>query len=263
MTLIQAVVLGFIQGVTEFLPVSSSGHLVISQAILGLDNVPVSFDILLHGATLCAVVIFFRRYLLDRIIYPSIDAINAHSIEQVPKLVWLLGIGTIPAMIVGLGIRGYVEYLFSSISAVALGLLLTTTFLMLTQLFTRNKKTVIDLDWRDALVVGVFQAIAIWPGVSRSGSTVMAGLYRGMKRETAFNFSFMLSIPVIMGALVLDLGAIFSIPWNQLAVYLLGSLAAFVSGYYSLVVFKKIMVGDNLAWFGWYTLAVALLIVLL
>lgn len=258
MNIIQSILLGLVQGLTEFLPVSSSGHLALSQKLFGLNEVPISYDILLHIATLLAVLIFFRAIII-KLIADTLKALGNGKLDEVPKAVWMLMIGTIPAVFVGVFIKDYIDTFFSSTTVVGIGLLITSFFMFTTSRYKNTKKDIKGMTWKDSLVIGVFQSIAILPGISRSGSTVMAGLFRGMKRSEAFSFSFLLSIPAILGAFLLDINDIFGMKSSEMFVYSFGVITAFISGYFALVIFKKIVVTEKLSLFGWYTLGLGLL----
>ena len=186
MTVWQAAILGLVQGLTEFLPVSSSGHLVIFQTAFKLEEAPIVFDTIVHLGTLIAVLVFFRKKLLK---------LNKKQIS-------LIAVGTVPAVIAGLIIEPFLEALFTSLVLTAGGLIFTGCILLTTKNLTQQKQ---ELTIRQAIVIGVFQALAIIPGISRSGSTVCSALHLGIKRESAFFFSFLLAIPAILGAQVLQL----------------------------------------------------------
>lgn len=235
MNSIQAVALGVLQGLTEFLPVSSSGHLVIGQKLFSLSKPPVFFDILVHIGTLLAVLIFFRKQFFK---------VSA-------KTVGLIFIGTIPAGLVGLFLDKYTEIIFNSLFSVGISLLITALLLFSTKFIKKSDKNFSQLKWIDALFIGCFQALAIFPGISRSGSTVVPGLWRGLERETSFAFSFYLAVPAILGALVLQIPEIFNND-NQLNMGLIGLITAAVSGFVSLKLFEKIVLKGKLFYFGMY-----------
>lgn len=299
MNIFQAIILGVVQGATEFLPVSSSGHLVIFSQILGKSNESlVFFFVLLHVATLMAVVIYFWQ-----------DLIKVKG-----KHLMLLGLATIPAVFVGLFLKDKVEGLFVSIKLVGGAMLVTGVLNLLSdwrlrqaslielskksqvksspvKLSTDDRKSTITQssgdrlssgpenhkflkmlisilsgqhdgkssffpNVRQAFLIGVAQAVAITPGISRSGSTVAIGLIQGVKKETAFRFSFLLSIPAILSALILELLSIWkndsalSIGWPELS----GVVAAFLTGLLSLKLFSLVVAKNQMKWFGVYAL---------
>lgn len=242
MTLIQALVLGFVQGMTEFLPVSSSGHLVITEHVLGISNVIV-YDTLLHLATLLAVVIFFRK-----------------TIFSLRLKEWMLvGIGTIPAVVVGLLLKDSIESAFTSLLFVTASLFVTGSLLIMTHVLTSRKKSeslsTFSITAKRAIIVGIAQAIAIFPGISRSGSTTTVGILSGVQRKDAFTFSFLLALPAILGAGILQLkdvyqdGNALTQPWH---LYIPGAIMAFLFGLLSLQWFQYVVQKAKLQYFGYY-----------
>ncbi|NIM03664.1 undecaprenyl-diphosphatase, partial [bacterium] len=185
----QAIILAIVQGLTEFLPVSSSGHLVIFQKLFNLTEPPVLFDILIHVGTLGAILLYFRKEI----------------VKISKKTIWLIFIGTIPALVVGLLLQGYISLIFDSLKLVGVTLLITAGLLFLSKQFSQLNRRFSHLKWLDALFIGAFQALAILPGISRSGSTIVSGMWRKLDRKTAFQFSFYLAIPAILGALTLQI----------------------------------------------------------
>jgi undecaprenyl-diphosphatase len=198
---LQMIVLAVVQGLTEFLPVSSSGHLVLTQKFLGALEGDVFFDVVLHVGTLGSVLVVYRK-----------DILRLLRLDR-PALMYLggLAVGTLPAVLVGLLAKDAVEGLFHSPLFAAAGLLLTAAILFSTR-FTKDSGKTLGEPWEpravslvQALVIGVAQAFAILPGISRSGSTITASLWTGLARAEAARFSFLLSIPAIGGALILQL----------------------------------------------------------
>lgn len=256
MSWIQAIFLSIIQGLTEFLPVSSSGHLVIFQKLLRLEEPPVLFDILVHVGTLGAIVFYFKEQLL--VIFKGIIKKNRFDI----KILLMILIGTIPAGIIGFFLQGYIKDIFDSLKLVGLSLLLTAGLLFSTK-FTKNlNKDFKDLNWKETLFIGIFQAIAILPGVSRSGSTIVAGLWQNLKRETAFAFSFYLAIPAILGALILQIPEISNSSDYYLKQGIFGMIIAGTVGYFSLIILEKFLKSAKLFWFGLYCLAAGILVLI-
>ncbi len=240
----QAVLLGIIQGLTEFLPVSSSGHLVICQHLLGLKEPELFFDISVHMGTLAAVIFFFRRELRSIIISlakffvlllknkASLASINENSDL---KMAFLIVIGSIPTALLGLLFYKVAEQLFSSIFIVGTMLIITGSFLWCTRMVKKDGKNIDRFSTRDALVIGLTQGMAIIPGISRSGSTISMGLFLGLNRKTAAGYSFLLSIPAVLGAGVLSFKDFLSAPSVlSFKMALLGSLTACIVGYFAL-----------------------------
>jgi len=239
----QALILGLVQGLTEFLPVSSSGHLVIAQTALGITTPPVFFDVLIHVASLFAVIIFF---------FPRLRLINKH-------LFLLLSLATVPAAAAGFFLEPIIHKLFSSLVAVAVGLLITSILLFASHFFASKRHTLKTLPPNLVLLIGLFQALAIVPGISRSGSTISAATLVGLNRKDAFFFSFLIAIPVIIGAFILqltDLSTVTTPPFS-LAV---GFAASLTSGLVALKILDRLISSSRFYLFGFYTLALSVIL---
>lgn len=202
-----AILLGIVQGITEWLPISSSGHLVIIQILAGYKNSTL-FDIMVHGGTLLAVIIFFWReflLILKNFFLTFIDifrmGFKAFSRDEDRKLTWYIVVATIPIVIVGLAIQNYIEEIFNSLILVGISLIFTGLWLF----STRNKNGNKNLNLKNTFIVGLAQSVAIIPGISRSGSTISTGMLQNVDKIKAARFSFLLSIPAIGGALTLEL----------------------------------------------------------
>lgn len=242
MSLLQALSLGIIQGLTEFLPVSSSGHLVIFQHLFGFSSPPVFFDIILHLASLLAVLIFFS---------PRLKLINLTDLK-------LVVIGSIPAVIAGIFLDPYLDPLFSSLWIVSLGLFITA-FLLLQSRHLPPKTS--SNTPKKSLIIGLFQALAITPGISRSGSTVIAAKLQGLSNSDAFFFSFFLAIPAILGAFILELHKISASDLHTTPELFIGFLAATLSSFLALKLLKLIIEHTKLYYFAYYCLFLSSLIV--
>lgn len=267
----QAILLGVVQGITEFLPVSSDGHLVLVSSLLNLQATPITFDIVVHAGTLVVMVIYFRKQLLA---LKMPDWIN-------------IGIATVPVVLLGLTVRSSLEALQSSAYVVSASFFMTAFFVWLADALwnTSGKKTpfsalnnfvetielwqrkirqperVIVTPWQ-ALCVGLFQALALLPGLSRSGSTLLGSAVVGLKREDAFPFAFMVGVPAIFGAVLYDLisvGLDGELANQQWGMYLLGAVAAGVSGWIALSLLSQVMKRARLHWFAAYCLVVSIL----
>jgi len=245
LSVLESLLLGLVQGLTEFLPVSSSGHLVIFQHLLNITEPPLAFDALVHVGTLFAVVIVFWA--------------DIRSILRRPfsRLTFLIIMGCIPAAIMGIWLEPLFEKAFQSLLVVGLGLLFTGIVLVASErLVQRNARS---KDWStmsgwDALLIGVMQGIAITPGISRSGFTIAGSLFRGLSREYAARYSFVLSIPVILGASLLQLKdlpahALAGINWLP---YVLGPAVAGVSGYLAIKLVLRFLQTGRLYLFAYY-----------
>jgi undecaprenyl-diphosphatase len=243
MSILEAALLGLLQGLTEFLPVSSSGHLVIAQSLLGFASPPVAFDILVHLATALVIVI---------VLWPSLIKLSRYFIA-------LILLASLPAAVVGLWLNQVISELFSSPRLVASALLITASLLFSLTFFIKRAKRVQPRPV-DALLIGLFQALAILPGVSRSGSTISAGIYSGLSPQTSFTFSFILALPAILGAQALQLPALIGSSSAQVPALIVGFFAAFVSGYFALKILKKLVISARLTPFAWYCLALSGLI---
>lgn len=247
MTIFEAVLLGIVQGLTEFLPVSSSGHLVLTQHLLGWQQPDLIFDVWLHFSTLLAVVLFFWKDLL-----------------QLRKKEWLIIlVGSIPVALIGILFSDIIEIWFGSIQVVGVALLVTGLFNIKTGKILRKQQEIknkSDVNFKQGFIIGLFQALAIIPGISRSGSTVFVGIMQGLDRIKVFKFSFFLSLPAILGASLLQLVKVSRYGFDQTISfsYLLAALAAFMTGLIGLHVFEYIIKKARLDWFGWYCVVMSL-----
>jgi undecaprenyl-diphosphatase len=212
MSLFQALVLGAVQGLTEFLPISSSAHLVLVPFILGWETPLLSFDVAVHIGTGLAVVAYFRREILG-LLTGSVRTLTGRGDDRdraMAKLTLLLGLGSVPAAIAGLFLQGFVEELTDRPEIVAAFLLGTAAILILAEEVYRRRAALETRDMTqvgavDAILVGMWQALAIIPGISRSGSTITGGILRGLTRDAAARFSFLLGLPAIVGAAIIEL----------------------------------------------------------
>ncbi len=244
----QAILLSIVQGITEFLPVSSSGHLVILQKLFNFNQPPVLFDILVHFGTLGAIILYFKKEL--------------KIIIRKTNILLMVVIGTLPAVVIGFFLQNYIVKIFDSLRVVGISLLITAGLLFSSKLIKAPNRDFKYLNWKDALLVGVFQALAILPGVSRSGSTIVSGLWRGLKRENAFLFSFYLAVPAILGALALQVPALFNSSYSYLSQGILGMIVAGIVGYFSLNILEKTLKSAKLHWFSLYCLILGLIVLI-
>lgn len=230
---VQAVILGVLQGATEFLPISSSAHLVLAPWLLGWDSPGLLFDTMVHWGTLAAVLLYFWRDIL-RLIVAGLRALGQRSLaDPDARIAWGIVLGTLPAVTLGLLFEDLFEALFLNPRAVSAFLLITALLLFLAERVGQRRRALPELSLVDAILIGLGQAIAIAPGVSRSGATIAAGLARGLRREAAARFSFLLSVPAIVGAGALQLvrAASGEGGGTPLLTLLLGFAAAAVAGY--------------------------------
>jgi undecaprenyl-diphosphatase len=240
MSIIQALILGVVQGATEFLPISSSGHLVLVPWFLGWHFEPQAafiFDVLVQWGTILAVLLYFRRDLLE-IGLCWLRGIAAGQPFGTPpaRLGWLLLLASIPAAVIGLALKSVVEKAFAQPAAVSGFLLLTAALLLISEQIHHRQRELDSLNWPDSIFIGFAQALALFPGVSRSGSTIAGGLMRGLDRTAAARFSFLLAIPTMLGAgliALLDLRDTANAT-TQLTPLAIGFLAAALVGFLSI-----------------------------
>lgn len=261
MDLFQAVSLGITQGLTEFLPVSSSGHLVLLQNLFGLEEPEVLFDVCLHIGTLLAVLAVFFREIRDLLVTlfktPKMageaGGLKAlYENDETFRLGVLIVCGSIPTALIGLLFKKNIEVLFGSVGLVGVSLLITGAALWMTRYMTRYGRPQMEMRLVDALVIGIVQGLAITPGISRSGSTIAAAQFMGVNREVAGRFSFLLSLPAILGALVLSIDAEAAATHMPLPLILAGSLAAAGVGYLALILLLRVVKNGKFSYFAPY-----------
>lgn len=248
MTIFQAIFLGIVQGLTEFIPVSSSAHLVIVPYLFNWKFQSVCFDVSLHFGTLIALVIYFRKEILKLFFSP-----NYHLLS-------LILIATIPAAIIGLSFKNFFESIFENVLGVSFFLIITSILLFLAEKKYSPKKSLKELTTINSLQIGFAQALAILPGISRSGATISSGLFLGLDRDSSFKFAFLISMPAIFGATIikfkdsLDAGFLL----RDFYLYLLGTLSSLIVGYFSLIILYKVMQRGKLKIFAYYCIFLAL-----
>ncbi|MDA3838809.1 MAG: undecaprenyl-diphosphate phosphatase [Candidatus Delongbacteria bacterium] len=267
--ILKSALLGFIQGLTEFLPVSSSGHLAILHKVTGLETESnLFFDILLHLATLISVVIFYRNTIKDIIIGGFYGFRNLMKGEGVKKSFFdskdsrffsLIIIGSIPTAIIGLTFKDAVEKLADNLFYVGIALLVTATLLILFELKRRAFKKIDQMSVLDSIIIGIVQGIAIIPGISRSGSTIATAKFLSIDKETAASYSFLLSLPAIGGAFLIGLkdvmGTDFSVEPFVLGV---GFVTALITGYFSLKLLVWMIKKSNMYIFAVYCIGISI-----
>ena len=270
MTLFQAFVLGLIQGLTEFIPVSSSGHLVLVPWALRWPSPGLAFDTMAHWGTLLAVLVYFWQDWVQvvRGFFKSLIArgpwdtsASGRLADPNSRLAWWIIIGTIPAALLGFTLKDFVEGLFSSPTAAAAFLLVTALILLLSERLGRKQRDIVSLRWTDAFLVGLAQAAALAPGISRSGATIGAGMMRGLNRDTAARFSFLLATPAIVGAGLLQLLELLQVGSlsEQLPLLVTGFLVAAVSGYLCIKFLLSYLRTGRLYVFAVYCAAIGLI----
>lgn len=259
MDYIKTMILGLVQGLTEFLPVSSSGHLAIFKEILGADALKASLtmDILLHVGTLMAVFLVYYKdiWMLIREFFAMVwDLLRGKPDFSAPyrRFVIMVVVGSIPAAVVGILLKDFISEL--PLLYVGIALFVTAALLYLSDRLPKGKKDMATASYPSALLVGLFQGFAILPGISRSGSTIVGATVAGYTRAFAVKFSFILSIPAILGAAVLDLAEVlstggFNIPWGEA---LLGMAVAAISGFIAIRWLIKLVQNSKFHYFSYY-----------
>lgn len=237
MTVLQALILGIIQGITEFLPISSSAHLVLTPYFLGWqipEEQVFPFDVLVQIGTLAAVIVYFRRDLWEiiRAVLRGIAKREPFADAQA-RLGWLILLATLPAGILGVLIKDAVERAFNSPRATAIFLFGTALLLILAEVIGKRVRSLDRLNWKDALVIGLAQALALFPGISRSGATIAAGMLKNFERKSAARFSFLMMTPVMAAAGLFSLIDLFAVPelGTFLPIMLTGFAASAIVGY--------------------------------
>lgn len=273
MDIIAAIIIGIVQGLTEFLPVSSSAHLVLIPELLNI-NTTLAFDVTLHIGTLVAVIGYYWKDVIEilKAFFQSLkDLITGNFKEefknnQYKRLSWLLILGTIPVGLIGILFNDYIENAFNNIPLVACFLIITGFILLIAEKISSGTKDIEHTGIKDALLIGIGQACAILPGISRSGATISTSLLVGINREDAARFSFLMSIPAILGATLVEAKNIIGLLNADLFVILAGFLAAVISGYLAIKILLKVVRESSLIIFSiycWIIGAAALIITFL
>lgn len=271
MSLIIAAILGFIQGLAEFLPISSSGHLAVFQHLFGMEEVDTLFDVLLHLATLVSICIVFRHDIVDMIrevigFFKDVGHPKPDEGEPKParRLVLMIIIATLPLVIV-FPIKDYIDSLSNSTYFIGVAFLITGGMLYLSDRMSVGKKTEKNMSVGDAVKIGLVQAIATLPGISRSGSTITAGMAVGLNRSFAVKFSFLMSLPAVIGATLLELIDAINegVDTSLLPAYLLGMAVAGVTGYFSIKLVKLLAQEGKFGKFCYYCFAAGIVTIVL
>jgi len=256
---------GIVQGLTEFLPVSSSGHIVLLQALAGINNEDLIFEVVLHFATLLALLTFFRKdfieilgSLFQKKVFRKGGIPTAYNSDENFRLALGIIIGTIPAGIIGFLLEDTVTKTFNQPVLASVFLIVTGIVLYLTKI-VKERKTQQGI--RESFIIGIFQAAAIFPGISRSGMTISGGLFLGLSRENAVKFAFFLSAPVILGVTVKELLNFFSrsIDAGMIVSMIPGFIAAYVSGYLAIKFLIKLAISGKFYLFSGYCIIVGLI----
>lgn len=267
MSFFDSLILGILQGITEFLPISSSGHLILAEDFLGLDTADLkSFDVLMHMGTFLAIAVYFWRDIWE-MLKAFVEIIQKRNFKNpYARLILWIFIGTIPAVIVGKFAGKNIDEIFRSSDRVAMNLIaIALVFLLAEYIYKKcfkEKKGIEKLDWKNSLAIGFAQALALIPGVSRSGATISMGLLQGIERASAARFSFLLGLPAMLGAALLT-----SLETNPSDIYavgvsslLTGFLSSFIAGILSIFFLMKFLRKHSLVWFAAYRIILAIFV---
>ncbi|MEW6380550.1 MAG: undecaprenyl-diphosphatase UppP [bacterium] len=264
MSFFHSILLGIIQGLTEFFPVSSSGHLVIIESFLkNFDRPGLLFEIFLHLGTLLSVFAYYRKEIariIEGLLRWKPDP-GAGALQRGRKVFLMMVIGSVPTAIIGFASKDFFEQIFSNTYLVLLALCITGGLLMLASRRMNATRKLEKMTIQDALLIGLFQGIAITPGISRSGATIAMGLFCGLEPSACVEYSFLLSIPAILGATVLEAKDSMHLLWQpgiNLPAILAGTLAAAVVGYLAIKYLLKLLSRQRLSLFAWYCWLVAI-----
>jgi undecaprenyl-diphosphatase len=241
-TLIETFILAVVQGLTEWLPISSSGHLVMTQEALGL-KLPLIYDVMLHFGTVIVVLTVFRKDVVDIIR----TLVKGQFQTEDGKLALFIVVGSIPTAIIGFIFHDFLESLFFNLPTVGVALLINGALLFLSEKRMGNK----EMNIKDSLLIGMTQAIAIIPGISRSGATISTGLLRKIDKKTTFKFSFLLSAPAIVGATITESKQL-ALDNIDLTPILLGTIVSMLVGYASLRILQRIVLNEKFHLFAYY-----------
>ncbi len=261
MNVIQAIILGITQGLTEFIPVSSSGHLVLMHHALGITENGLSFDVALHLGTLAALLLFFYKDVWELLL-------GLFGKNDKQRLALLLILATIPAVIVGVLLETAAESTFRSVRLVSIDLMVAALFMLGAEWYAKRRRRHTALEQtttKQAIITGLAQAAAVVPGVSRSGATITAGLFVGMDRVAATRFSFLLAMPITAGAIlkVLTSGQAMQQIQSEAGLFAIGIFTAFISGLFAIKFLLNYLAKHSLAVFAYYRLVVGVVAILL
>ncbi|MGN0973868.1 MAG: undecaprenyl-diphosphatase UppP [Bacilli bacterium] len=261
----QIFILGVIQGIAEFLPISSSAHLIIFRDLFGIgvlgQDVNLAFDVALHLGTLLAIVIYFFKDFWNMFI----KGITKGPKDKEGKLLWFIIVATIPAAIAGILFEDVIENMIrSNFILIAICLIVMGILIFLFDKFMKEKKSFKEMNFLDALVIGCSQVFALVPGFSRSGTTIAAGRARNLNREDAAKFSFYLSAPVVLGAVILQIfdAETISVVMANLPVFVIGILVAFISGLLCIEFLLKYIKNHDFKLFMWYRIIIGIIVII-
>jgi undecaprenyl-diphosphatase len=254
MDILQALILGVVQAITEWLPVSSSGHLALVQALFGLEN-NVAFDVMLHLATILVIIIVFWKDLME-----IVDSLLAHSWDDNTEMLYFIAIATIPTAIIGLLFKLFFMSLFTNLLLLGIFFMINGFVLFMTKYYTRRRE---DLTWKGSIAIGISQGIAILPGISRSGSTISTGMFLGLKKKKLVRFSFLMAIPAIIGASILEYKDLMPLTSVGLTTILVGFFTVLILGYFCLKYLLKVIEQGRWHYFAYYCWVIGLITIVL
>lgn len=262
--MLEVIILGIIQGIAEFLPISSSAHLIIFRDLFGIgsginSNVELAFDIALHFGTLLAIGIYFFKDFINMII----KGITKGPKDSEGKLFWFIVVATIPAAIAGILFEDIIDGIIrSNYVVIALSLIIMGIIIYLFDRYMKSNKTLKSMTIKDALVIGCSQVFALIPGFSRSGTTIAAGRSMNLNREDAAKFSFYLSAPVVLGAVILTVlkDGTMDIIMANLSIFVIGVLVAFIAGLLCISFLLKYIKNHDFKLFMWYRIVIAIIV---
>ncbi len=261
MTILQAIILGLIQGLTEFIPVSSSGHLLLGHYFMGVNETGLAFDVALHIGTFAALILYFYKDIWQLIL-------GIFGKNDMKRIAWLLLFATVPAVIGGFLLQDLAESSFRSPILVSINLIWVAFAMLAAEKYARNKKHKTDFkdtSTKQGLAIGFAQVLALVPGVSRSGSTITTGIFLGLDRVSATRFSFLLAIPITFGAIVKVVMSSETLSQlnSETGVFAVGILTAFISGVFAIKFMLKYLSKHSLAAFAYYRIGMGIIVLLL
>lgn len=272
MTILKAIILGIIQGLTEFLPVSSSGHLTVAQHLLGVPEERILFfTVVLHVGTLVSIFFVYSKdiyHLCKEFVLLIFELITGKGLKfnnEYRKLGLLIIIATIPTGLMGILFKDLFTGFYKSQLIIGISLIITGTLLWVAEKIHTGEKDLKKMRWYDAIFVGIFQGLAITPGISRSGSTIVGSLFRGFNKKLATRFSFLISIPSIMGATLLETKEALTIGLGEftLGILFAGIFASFLAGVFAIRTLINFINKEKLYYFSYYTWTVGIIIVII
>lgn len=264
MTLLQAIVLGLVQGITEFLPISSTAHLRIVPALLGWPDPGAAYSAVIQLGTVAAVILYFAKD-LARIVKAFVAGLIAKKPFETPdaRLAWCVGLGTIPIGIAGLLLKKTIETTFRSLYVIAASLIVLAIVLFIVERIAKQQRKLDQVTLKDGVIVGLWQAVALIPGSSRSGTTITGALLQGFTREDAARFSFLLSIPATALAGLFELKHLLQAPERPILMMAVGTAVSFLSGLGAIAFLLNLMRTRGLLGFVVYRIALGVLLIVL